>query len=211
MEPGKGTNVKLLEQALTGMGYPVVVYSFPEYESTVGKLIARYLKGEFGDINSVPVEFICTAYAADRARHAEDIITYIENGYIVLCDRYTYSNVFNMVKLDKSKWDEFMNWIEDLEFNCLNVIKPDYNIYLYVDPKISMQRIMERGKRDYQEGQEDIHESNFNLLKNACEGYKYIASKRDNWIIIDEMNGDEQLPIDSVFAILFSQVTNLLK
>lgn len=208
---GKGTNVQLLEHALIEAGYPTVTYSFPEYDSTVGKVIAKYLQGEFGNVEDVPVELVCTAYAADRARYAEDILTYLENGYIVLCDRYTYSNVFNMVKLDKSKWDNFLDWIEDLEFNCLGVARPDINIYLHVEPTISIKRIKERGKRDYQNNKEDIHESNYELLKNSSEGYLYIANNRDNWLIIDEMKDDKQLPIEVVFSKLFSEVIQFIK
>lgn len=208
---GKGTNVELLEEALNNIGLPVVTYRFPYYNSTIGKVISKYLQGDYGDINQVPYELVCSAYAADRARFAEDIATYIDNGYIVLCDRYTYSNIFTAAKMPEEKWEGFIEWIEDLEFNCLNVIEPDYNIYLHVDPQISIKRIKERGKRDYQEGKEDIHESNNKLLINASKAYLKLANKKDNWIIIDEMNGDEQLPIENVFSKLFTEVFTILK
>lgn len=208
---GKCSNVELLTDVLEKMGFDVVVYHFPEYESTVGKVIARYLQGDFGNINQVPKELVCTAYAADRAKHAEDINMYLENGAIVLCDRYTYSNMFSVAKLPKEQWDEFLGWVEDLEFNCLGVVKPDYNIYLHVDPEISIKRIEERGKRDYQEGKEDIHEANKDLLRNASEAYLYFADKKDNWIVIDEMENKEQLPLEVVFSKLFVQVSNVLK
>lgn len=207
---GKGTNVQLTKECLERMGFAVVVYTFPQYESTVGKVIANYLQGNYGDIDSVPHELVCTAYAADRARFAEDIATYLDNGYIVLCDRYTYSNAFTVAKMPRDQWDTFINWIEDLEFNCLNVIEPDYNIYLHVDPEISMQRIKERGKREYQNDKEDIHESNFNLLKTASEVYLYLAEQKDNWIVIDEMQDGKQLPIEDVFAKLFTEIYRIL-
>lgn len=207
---GKGTNVELLKESLERIGFQVIVYSFPQYKSTVGKVIANYLQGNYGNIDNVPYELICTAYAADRARFAEDIITYLDNGYIVLCDRYTYSNAFTVAKMPFEKWDNFINWIEDLEFNCLNVIEPDYNVYLHVDPTISRERIKERGKREYQNGKEDIHESNFNLLKSATEVYLHLANRKDNWIVIDEMKDGKQLPIEDVFAKLFTGVYSVL-
>ena len=208
---GKGTNVELLKESLIQLGYDVVVYQFPVYDSTIGRIISKYLKGESGDIKTVPVELITAAYAADRARFAEDIAMYLENGTIVICDRYTYSNVFNMVKEPKEKWDDFLSWLEDLEFDCLNVIKPDYNIFLYVDYTVSIERIANRGKRNYQDGKEDIHESNNELLKQASDGYLYISSKRDNWIIIDEMQDNKQLPLEDVFKKLFKEVIKILK
>lgn len=207
---GKGTNIQLLEHSLNKIGIPVVTYSFPQYESVIGDVIAKYLKGDFGNIEDVPLELVCIAYAADRARFSEEIASYLENGYVVICDRYSYSNVFNMVKMNKDKWDDFINWIEDLEFNCLGVVKPDYNIYLHVDAKISTKRINERGKREYQDGKDDIHESNYQLLKNATEGYLYIAESKENWFIVDEMNNDKQIPVEEVFSKLFKIVNNIL-
>lgn len=208
---GKCSNVELLTKVLEDNGYPTVVYHFPVYESTIGKVIGNYLQGKYGNINQVPKELICIAYAADRARFAEDIAMYIENGYVVLCDRYTYSNMFTIGKLPKDEWDSFMDWIEDLEFNCLGVFKPDYNFYLHVDPNISKQRIIERGKRDYQEGKEDIHENNFKLLSDTSEAYLYFANKKDNWIIIDEMENGKQLSLDIVFSKFFAEVSKILE
>jgi dTMP kinase len=106
MQPGKCSNVELLTEMLERMGFDVVVYHFPEYESTIGKIIAKYLKGNYGNIDQVPKELISIAYAADRAKHAEDIKLYLENGAIVLCDRFTYSNIFNAAKLPKEQWDD---------------------------------------------------------------------------------------------------------
>lgn len=210
-EPGKGTNVELLEKALIELGYPVITYSFPQYESTVGKVIAEYLRGDYGSIENLSPKLLCVAYAADRARYAEDIFSYLENGYIVLCDRYTYSNMFNLAKMPKENWEQFIDWLEDLEFDCLGVVKPDYNIYLKVDPEISIEKIKSRGKREYQNEKEDIHESNFNLLKTANEAYLHFAEKRKDWIIIDEMEDGKQLPLERVFAKLFSQVYDKIK
>ena len=208
---GKSSNIELLSDVLTKMGYPNIVYHYPQYETTVGKVIANYLQGNYGNIEQVPKELICTAYAADRAKDAEDISMYLENGYIVICDRYTYSNMFTLAKLPEEKWDSFFEWLEELEFDCLGVMKPDYNFYLHIDPKISMNRIAERGKKEYQEGKDDIHESNFELLSNTSKAYLYFANKKDNWIIIDEMNDGEQLPIEIVFSKFYSEIDKILK
>ncbi len=53
--------------------------------------------------------------------------------------------------------------MEDLEFNQLGIIRPDYNIYLYLDPKISYD-MRNEGLKQYQNGKADIHESDFKLL-----------------------------------------------
>ncbi len=40
--------------------------SFPRYESSFGKLVARYLNGEFGSLETVDPHFSALLYAGDR-------------------------------------------------------------------------------------------------------------------------------------------------
>lgn len=207
----KGTHTKLLEKYLEGLGHTVHVVSFPEYERTIGKVIASYLKGEYGDINSVPHELVCIAYAADRARLKEEITNSLSNGHIVLADRYTYSNLFTAGKMPKEKRQEFIDWIEDVEFNELKVVKPDHNFYLYVHPSVSIERIESRGKREYQEGKEDIHENNKQLLINVAETYYDFAESKDNWTIINQMDeNNKQKSMDEVFLMIKDKVNDIL-
>ena len=207
---GKASNVELLQDTLTRMGYEVIVYHFPEYNTVTGELIAKYLRGEYGNLTLEQKELISVLYASDRAKQIQDINAYLDNGAIVLMDRYTYSNVYSIAEYPKELWDEKMEWTENLEFNCMQVPKPDYVFFLHVDPEISIQRCKERGIEDYQNGKEDIHESNFELMKTVSECYNYFCDKKDNWIKIDEMEGNKQLPLDKVFAKLLLEVTNVL-
>jgi dTMP kinase len=210
---GKGTNTKKMVEYLESRGKSVKLYSFPRYESTIGKVIARYLKGEFGPIDKVPYELICTAYAADRASIQNDIKNSFEcNGIdIVIMDRYTYSNLFTAAKLPEEQWKSFIDWIEDLEFNNLGIRKPDYNFYLYIDPMVSIQRINERGKREYQEGKEDIHENNSQLLINTAKCYLQFAKSKDNWFVIDQMKDGNQLSTDEVFELIKEKLDIILE
>lgn len=209
---GKGTQVNLLKEYLEKQGYKVAKYSFPQYESLIGKVISSYLKGEYGDVQSVPYELICIAYGADRAQASNEIKNLLNAGYIVLADRFTYSNIFTAAKMPEEKWLPFISWIEEMEFNQLRVAKPHYNFYLHVDPEISIQRIAERGKRDYQEGKEDIHENNEKLLRDTSRAYLRLASSNTNkWSIIDEMNTNStQKSIEEVFELLKKEFLKLI-
>lgn len=206
----KGTQTKLLTEYLKQEGYKVHVVRFPQYEKLIGQTISSYLRGEFGDINSVPYELICIAYAADRASIRDEIQNYLANGYVVIADRYTYSNLFTAAKMEKEKRLPFIKWIEQMEFNELKVVKPDYNFLLYVDPEISLQRIAERGKRDYQNGKDDIHENNAQLLYDTAETYLDFAQQNDNWIVINQMRDSKQMSIEEVFAKIKKHVDTIL-
>lgn len=211
---GKGTNVNKIVEYLQSKGKRVRKYSFPQYDTTIGKLIARYLKGDFGDINKVPYELICTAYAADRASIQSELEHVLYSDHWVdyaIMDRYTYSNLFTAAKLPEDQWEPFISWIEDMEFSNLGIKQPDYNFYLYVDPIISIQRIEERGKRDYQDGKEDIHENNKELLINTAKCYLKFANSRDNWFVIDQMENGLQLPPDKVFEKIKEKLDFIIK
>ncbi|MNC37718.1 Thymidylate kinase [compost metagenome] len=207
---GKRTHVNQLEEELKEMGYKVKKFDFPNYKSTIGKVISSYLCGEFGDINNVPHELICIAYASDRAKFREEINWYLNNNYIVLCDRYTYSNLFTAAKMEESKRLPFIEWIEKLEFNEMKVVRPDWNFFLYVDPNISIDRIQERGKRDYQNGKDDIHETNSQLLIDTTKTYLDFANSRKDWIVVDQMENGKQLPIDDVFDLIRLQIKTIV-
>ena len=45
---GKRTQLDLLARALDSRGVPFFRISFPCYESSFGRLVARYLNGDFG-------------------------------------------------------------------------------------------------------------------------------------------------------------------
>ncbi|MNJ90021.1 Thymidylate kinase [compost metagenome] len=207
---GKNTHVNNVAKYLEGLGFTAPIISFPEYERTIGKVIASYLKGEYGDIHNVPHELVCIAYAADRVRLKDQIQNSIENGHIVLADRYTYSNLFTAAKMPKDKQAGFIDWIEDMEFSEMKIVKPDYNFYLYVDPKISIEQIKARGKRDYQEGKEDIHENNDQLLKDVSETYFNFAKDKPNWKLIDQMKNGKQKSLDKVFENIKKEIDDIL-
>jgi len=207
---GKGTHVKNLVSYLEKKGYNVVKIGFPNYSDPIGKVISSYLKGEYGDIQSVPHELVCIAYAADRAKYRDEINQHLKDGSIVIADRYTYSNLFTAAKMPKEKRKSFIQWIEQIEFDEMHVVKPDHNFYLYVDPSVSIQRIEERGKREYQEGKEDIHENNKQLLIDTAETYLDFANSREDWTIINQMKNGKQMSIDDVFALVVEEVNYII-
>lgn len=196
---GKGTQARKIVEYLESKGKKVKLYSFPQYNTIVGSVIAKYLQGSFGNIDQVPYKLICIAYAADRASVNNEIRELLSQGVNIVVDRYTYSNLFTAAKLPEDEWSVFIKWVETMEFDNLGIIKPDYNFYLYIDPYLSAKRISERGKREYQDGKEDIHESNQELLIQTAKCYLDFAQKNDNWFIIDQMENNNQLSLDRVF------------
>jgi len=197
---GKGTQVKKVIKYLNKRKLKCELFSFPIYTSKTGEIISEYLTGAYG--TNLDVKQVCLFYAANRVAIRDSIKrALVENDFVIM-DRYTYSNLFSISKLPKEKWDEYIHWLEELEFGELDLPKPDYNFYLRMDPKLSIERTTKRGLRDYQKGKADIHEKDISLLQSTTECYMYLSIKRPDWIIVNQMINGRQLHEEKVFSIL---------
>ncbi len=161
---GKSTQIKLLNEFFSKRGHSCEYLHFPRTDTPYfGELIARFLRGEFGALNEVDPWLVAMLYAGDR-KDASDLITgWLNNGKIVLLDRYTYSNIaYQCAKIDDNEdRKKLLNWIIDLEFKHFGIPRPDLNIFLdvpfsFIEKKLSSLR---SGRdREYLNGTKDIHE-----------------------------------------------------
>lgn len=206
---GKRTQTDLLARLLVEQGYRVKKLSFPNYEGLVGQTIASYLKGDYGDIDSIPQKIMSIVYASDRLKAKSEIEQHLMKGYVVLCDRYTYSNVFQAAKMKEEEQLDFIEWVEKLEFKEMKIPKPDFNFYLHVDYQVSVDRINSRGKREYQNGKEDIHEKNVDLLIGASTLYSKLCKNRKDWIKINQMENGIQLEQKQVFNLIKEKINDI--
>lgn len=187
---GKHTQVMKIVEYLNGRGIATETLDFPQYDSYWGKRIKRYLNGEFGATRNLPAEYTMLPYALDRQAHMPQIKGWLESGKWVVFDRYTYSNAFSIAKLPRDVWNTKIAELEDMEFNQMGIIRPDYNIYLYLPAQISYS-MRNQGLKAYQNGKPDIHESDLRLLTDVSDVYKTIATRDPkNWTVVDEIKSD---------------------
>ena len=91
---GKSTQVKMLREYLQSVCPKVDYIHFPRYDAPVyGELISKFLRGDFGTIQSVHPQLVALLFAEDRREAAPMIRKAIEEGSTVLLDRYVYSNI----------------------------------------------------------------------------------------------------------------------
>jgi dTMP kinase len=50
---------------------------------------------------------------------------------------------------DKKEREEFLNWLEELEFNIFEIPKPDKIIFLNVTPEMGQKLVLNKGDRKY--------------------------------------------------------------
>ena len=208
---GKHTQVMRIVDYLNDRGIPTATLDFPQYKSYWGQFIKRYLNGEFGATRDLPAEYTMLPYALDRLSHMPQVKQWIDMGKWVVFDRYTYSNAFSIAKLPRDQWNVKIAHLEDMEFNQMGIIRPDYNIYLYLPAQISYSMRTE-GLKEYQNGKPDIHESDLKLLTDVSEVYKTMATNNaQKWTVIDEIKSDgTRMNPDEVFASLRPIIDNLI-
>lgn len=183
---GKGTQVALLVESLKAQDVPVEVADFPQYGSFSGAFVAKYLRGEYGTANEVGPYRGSIFYAVDRYDKSFDIRRWLGEGKIVVSNRYVSANMGHQTGkiVGKKKRDEFLAWLENLEYKIFNIPKPDLTILLYMPPEIGQKLVDQKAKREYTKGKKrDIHEADLDHLKKASQAYLYVAKKYD-WKVI---------------------------
>ena len=98
---GKETQSKLLENKLIEIGLKCIRFEFPNYDSPTGKIVGGAYLGKEEISKSLFAEgapnvdpyIACLYYAADRKYNIGKINKYLDDGYCVIIDRYTTSNM----------------------------------------------------------------------------------------------------------------------
>jgi len=184
---GKATQTNLLVEKLKQKGYDVEIADFPQYGQRSATLVEDYLNGKFGTAEEVGPYRASIFYACDRYAASSKIKKWLEQGKIIICNRYVSANKGHQTgKIENNQEkDKFLEWLDNLEYNIFKIPKPDINILLYIPPEIGQKLVDNKGHRDYVGGNKrDIHEADISHLKKASEAYKYIAEKY-NWLIIN--------------------------
>lgn len=174
---GKSTQFSLLNEYFRKQGKKVKTYKFPRYEKPSSHFVTSYLNGLYGDANSLGAHTPSLFYALDRFEAGSEIRKDLEEGYIVLCDRYAGSNMAHQGQKikDEAERRAYFDWVHNLEFEMLGIPKPDANIVLIMPAEIASQLMEKREKRAYTTLQKDIHEADINHLKRAVATYEELC------------------------------------
>jgi dTMP kinase len=205
---GKATQSKLLYEKLKSEGYSVELADFPQYGLPSAKMVEEYLNGKFGTANEVGPYRASIFYAIDRYAKSKELHKWLDNGSIIICNRYVSANKGHQAgKIeDKAELDRFLNWLDELEYDIFKIPKPDKIILLYMPSEIGQMLVEKKGHRDYVGGQKkDIHEADLTHLKAAEKAYIYVA-KKEGWTIIDCSAKNQPLPINQISGLIYSEV-----
>ncbi len=195
---GKSTQLELLPKNLLKHGIESRTVSFPNYDSDSSALVKMYLGGQFGtkpnDVNGYAASLF---YAVDRyASFKIDWGKYYNSGGTVVSGRYTTSNAVHQTsKLPESEWEQFLDWLYDLEYNKVQIPKPDKVIFLDMPVEVSQKLLSHRYSGD--EAKKDIHESDIEYL-NKCRKAAMFTAKYSGWTIIPCSENGEPRTIEDI-------------
>ena len=205
---GKETQARLLEENLTNLGLRVKRISFPNYESQSSGPVKLYLGGELGaNANDVNPYQASMAYAVDRFCTMKQFLNNDDNTQVVIFDRYAESNIIHQaIKIeDEGERKKFISWLDDIEFNKLEIPRPNLTLFLDVPTAISFSLAQKRAALKNQM-QKDIHEKDYAFMEKSYEFGIKIA-KDLNWKIIDCCDHDnaQMFPREDIAEMCLAQ------
>ncbi len=203
---GKATQSKLLLENLKAMGKKVINITFPDYDSDSSALVKMYLNGDFGNKpNDVNAFAASSFFAVDRfASFKTKWENQYNDDYIIVADRYTTSNaVHQCSKLDPELWQDYLNWLYDLEYNKIQIPKPDCVIYLDMSINVSQKLLSKRYKG--KEDKKDIHEKDKEYLEKSQKA-AYFCIQNDEWHKIQCDDEENAFSIQEISQKVLSKV-----
>lgn len=196
---GKETQSKLLVESLNKMGIKSIEFSFPMYDTPTGRIFKDCLLNNNNYFNEridfLDPELVCLYTAADRKYNIKKINDYLMDGYIVVINRYTSSNMANQGSKYEDPEDRFYmyQWIDKLEYWLLKLPKPDYTILLNMPYKYNNQLSFDLTKDNSKE-------------ERVLQAYLELAGLY-NWDIIDCIEDSKEKSIEQIH----NEIIELLK
>jgi len=187
---GKRTQLDLLAGELDARGFETFRVSFPRYQSLYGKLVGRYLNGEFGPLATVDPHLSALLYAGDRLEASPALGAALAAGKIVLADRYIGSNLAHQTaRVPAEKRPEFVAWLKRIEYGLYGLPVEDLVIYLRVPVAEAYRLIGMKSARAYTALKHDIQEADIRHLEQTALIYDLLATE-PNWARIDCVKPD---------------------
>ncbi|MCS4540939.1 MAG: dTMP kinase [Euryarchaeota archaeon] len=162
-QSGKETQIKLLAKRLENEKYRFQKIAFPDYSTPIGKEIEAFLQGK----RAYYLRLRHMLYAANRWEKKEDIESWLNQGKIVIIDRYSQSNLAYGLAHGLS-----LQWLFNLE---KGLPRADLAIVIDVSPQTSYKR---------KQKNRDIYEMDLDYLTKVREAYLKL-SRKFKWAVID--------------------------
>jgi dTMP kinase len=172
---GKTTQSRLLMDDLKALGKICVIMDFPDYITYIGAEIKAFLEGKR---DYYPTELVHMLLSANRWEKKNEIESMMENGTILILNRYYQSNLVYGVSNGLN-----IKWLLNLD---KGLPKEDLVIVLEIEPRVSYQRAIECL---------DTFEKDQRLLVDVHKNYRKLA-RQFKWKIINGKKSKDEVHQD---------------
>lgn len=214
---GKATQVELLAKRLKKEGRTVKIVDFPEYyKNFFGAFIGHCLSEQYYKFLHVHPKIASVLYAADRWESNEELRSWLKKGYIVIANRYVSANQIHQAGKIKSakKRNDFMKWLDKMEYEVFNIPRPDITLYLDLPTEIVLKLLKDRNlklERAYLKKKKDVHEKDVNFLINSRKSALKLVKEIPNFIKIECFEKGKILSREKIHEEVFKKIKKVLK
>ena len=189
---GKSTQSRLLLKKFEQQNIPAVLTHEPG-GTALGNELRRALKRRWGSFISPQAELFLLA--ASRAQLVAEVIRpALEEGKVVLCDRFTHSTMV------------YQGYGRGLDFTAIKMVNNMATRYLNPDLIIFLDISPEQGLARKQSLKDRFELEDLSFHQRVREGYlKMAAAEPDRWLVIDA-----SLPKGKIAEIIWARVSQLL-
>ena len=152
-------------------------------------------------------------YAGDRWEAKSQMNKWLEEGSIIISNRYVCSNMAHQgAKISNvEERKRFYKWIEVLEHEVYAVPKADFTIYLHVPIEISQELIKTRLREsEGLKSKMDLHEEDTEYLKRVRDTYIELADSDSNWCTIACAENNQIKPKESISDEIWHVISKIL-
>lgn len=183
---GKTTQTNLLLAYLKNKNIPHLSLDFPQYDSFYGKIVAKFLRGEFGPLDTVSPYLAALTFALDRYAVRGSIVKKLTSGEVIVANRYVTSNIAHQGSKfeNPDERNAFISWLEKLEYDVHKLPREDIVLYLQVPSEVTKKLTDMKAERSYLNGKKDIQEQD-HIHRNSTEMmYNILSEQHNHWITI---------------------------
>lgn len=205
---GKTTQFELLAKKLVDSGYDVATFDFPQYDQDSSYFVREYLSGKYGSSDEVGPYTGSVFYALDRYAAKKHIQQALDEGKIVIANRFTGSNMGHQgTKFSHPEERRgYFIWLDNLEFQMLGIPRPTTSIVLRVDAKTS-KRLLDQRAQQHPDRATDILEADIDHLKKSVLVYDELCALfPKDFTRIDCVRNNELMSIEQIHELLWHTI-----
>jgi dTMP kinase len=178
-QSGKQTQAELVRDDLTARGLECRLLSFPDYDTPIGREIARALQGQ----HEYAPDVMQLLYVANRYEKRRLMEQWLREGVVLVCDRYVASSVaYGEAQGLEAQWlGEIQRFLPP----------PDVTILLDIAPETAVAR-KATGR--------DRYERDLALLSRVRDSYTRQAAL-PGWVRVDGQRSKEAVSLDVKTAV----------